>query len=146
MTHLWIISLEIPKTTKKKWKTRILKKMLGEGAVIHFPRNYLLAGQEINGVWQSLSLDGQNRPKQHTILWNTRRWNNNVDLNGSTIDLDETEAKKETFKKGKSKSHLFEDEGKTLYNYTRPRVKLQQWKPERMQHKKEIQKTNTIKN
>lgn len=101
MTHLWIISLEIPKTTKKKWKTRILKKMLGEGAVIHFPRNYLLAGQEINGVWQSLSLDGQNRPKQHTILWNTRRWNNNVDLNGSTVDLDETEAKKKTFKKGK---------------------------------------------
>lgn len=75
--------------------------MLVEGAVIHFLRNYLLAGQEINGVWQLLSLDGQNRPKQHTILWNTRRWNNNVDLNGSTIDLDETEAKKETFKKGK---------------------------------------------
>lgn len=38
--------------------------MLVEGAVIHFPRNYLLAGQEINGVWLSLSLDGQNRPKR----------------------------------------------------------------------------------
>lgn len=48
--------------------------------------------------------------------------------------------RKKRLKKGKSKSHLFEDEGKTLYNYTRPRVKLQQWKPERMQHKKEIKK------
>lgn len=38
--------------------------MLVEGAVIHFSGNCLLAVQEINGVWMSLSLDGQNRPKR----------------------------------------------------------------------------------
>lgn len=38
----------------------------------------------------------------------------------------ELKQRKKRLKKGESKSHLFEDEGKTLYNYTRPRVKLQQ--------------------
>lgn len=44
MIYLWIILLEIFKIIKKKWKIRILKKMLGEGVVIYFFRNYLLVG------------------------------------------------------------------------------------------------------
>lgn len=85
--------------------------MLVESAVIHFSRICLLAVQEINGVWLSLSLDGQNRPKRlpysiivvkyPSVKYYLKHKPNNVDLNGSTSDSDGTEAKKETFKKGR---------------------------------------------
>lgn len=118
------------RNTKKSEKQEYEENMLMEGAVIHFPRNCLLAGQEINGVWLSLSLDGQERPKR--LPYGTQCFEipvdeifnflqhkpNNVELNGSTNNLEEGEAKRETFGKNKGKkSHLFEDEGKKLCIY-----------------------------
>lgn len=145
------------RNTKKSEKQEYEENMLMEGAVIHFPRNCLLAGQEINGVWLSLSLDGQERPKRlpygtqcceipvDEIFNFLKHKPNNVELNGSTNNLEEGEAKRETFgkKKGK-KSHLFEDEGKTLYTRD-PESNSSNENPKGCSKRKKNQKRNKIK-
>lgn len=107
------------RNTKKSEKQEYEENMLMEGAVIHFPRNCLLAGQEINGVWLSLSLDGQERPKRlpygtqcceipvDEIFNFLKHKPNNVELNGSTNNLEEGEAKRETFGKNKGKKAIY---------------------------------------
>lgn len=49
--------------TKKKEKEIYEESMVMGGASIHFPKSSLLAGNEINGVWTSILLDGQRKPR-----------------------------------------------------------------------------------
>lgn len=145
------------RNTKKSEKQVYEEKMLMEGAAIHFPRNCLLAGQEINGVWLSLSLDGQERPKRLPYgtqcceipvdeIFNYLKYkSNNVDLNVSTNNSDEAEAMKETVRKNKgNKNHLFEEEGNTLYTRD-PESNPNNENPKECSKRKEIQKRNKIK-
>lgn len=140
------------RNTKKSEKQVYEEKMLMEGAAIHFPRNCLLAGQEINGVWLSLSLDGKERPKRLPYgtqcceipvdeIFNYLKYkSNNVDLNVSTNNSDEAEAMKETVGKNKgNKNHLFEEEGNTLYTRD-PESNPNNENPKECSKRKEIQK------
>lgn len=108
MTHLWIVSLEIQKKTKKnfffkKWKTRILRKNVGGGCCDSFLQELLTgcyfiltAKIDPNGC-----LTAHNVVKYPSGKYFLKHKPINVDLNGSTNDSDGTEAKKETFKKGR---------------------------------------------
>lgn len=51
------------RSTKKKEKEIYEESMVMDGASVHFPKSSLLAGNEINGVWTSILLDGQRKPK-----------------------------------------------------------------------------------
>lgn len=51
------------RSTKKKEKEIYEESLVMDGAITHFPKSSLLAGNEINGVWTSILLDGQEKPR-----------------------------------------------------------------------------------
>lgn len=51
------------RSTKKKEKEIYEESMVMDGASILFPKSSVLAGNEINGVWTSILLDGQKKPR-----------------------------------------------------------------------------------
>lgn len=144
------------RSTKKKEKEIYEESLVMGGAITHFPKSSLLAGNEINGVWTSILLDGQEKPRMlpygtqccelpaDEIIDYLRNKPDYLKITFDSVenaikdqvikekrkaDADEISLQKYTEIKGKSEHSLFEGQRQSTPKYEVPKKNLQ-WKEE----------------